>query len=199
MPRFFSPEFMWSLNTKSFRVNVRHHLLSQEDDFLRKVKWGYYDRISYLKFFILTWCHSDSLKILLRSDWTQLKIFWYFIILRNWTRSFDQLIFKGALAILLELFVSCQAPPHPVRRSTWVAKVNDWISQPSLDCAWVCKISPKYPIIFNFFSLWIKKISLGWIKKYQCQRRVSLFITTGQKYAGIISGPISRLEWSGVN
>jgi len=36
---------------------------------------------------------------------------------------------------------------------------------------------------FLFFSLQVKKISSGWVKKYQGHGRVSPLFTAGQKYA----------------
>jgi len=43
----------------------------------------------------------------------------------------------------------------------------------------------------QFFSLRVKKISSGHVKKYLGQRQVSLFFTAGQKYAWVGSGPSS--------
>jgi len=45
--------------------------------------------------------------------------------------------------------------------------------------------------IFQFFSLWLNKISLGRVKKYLGQRWVGLLFTAGQKYARVGLGPIS--------
>jgi len=47
--------------------------------------------------------------------------------------------------------------------------------QPSM--VWVWKISPKT----SNFSLCVKKISSGWVKKYLGQRRVGLLFTADQK------------------
>jgi len=41
---------------------------------------------------------------------------------------------------------------------------------------------------FQLFSLWVKKISLGQVKKFLGQRRVSLSFPAGQKYARVRSG-----------
>jgi len=61
---------------------------------------------------------------------------------------------------------------------------------------WIWKISPKNPK-FSFFSLWVKKISTGRIKKYPVERRVGLLFTAGQKYACVRSGPICNfLTWN---
>jgi len=38
---------------------------------------------------------------------------------------------------------------------------------------------------FAIFSLMIKKISSGWVKKYPGQRRVGLLFTAGQKYGWV--------------
>jgi len=63
------------------------------------------------------------------------------------------------------------------------------LGQPSMVWVWVWKISPKY---FKFyFSLRVKKISTGWVKKYLGQRQVGFLFTAGQKYARVGSGPIS--------
>jgi len=55
------------------------------------------------------------------------------------------------------------------------------------------KISPKNPK-FSIFALWVKKISLGRVKKYP--GHISLLFTAGQKYArvGSGSGPISNQD-----
>jgi len=65
--------------------------------------------------------------------------------------------------------------------------------QPSLGWIWVWKISAKN---LKFFSLRVKKIPLGQVKNYPCQRQVSLLFTAGQKYARVRSGPISILVTS---
>jgi len=57
-----------------------------------------------------------------------------------------------------------------------------------------CKISLKNTKFFNFFLLGSKKISLGQVKKYPDQKRVSLLYTVSQKYAWVGSGPISTVE-----
>jgi len=44
---------------------------------------------------------------------------------------------------------------------------------------------------FSIFSLRVKKMSLGWVKKYPGQSRVGLLFTAGQKYVWVWSGPIS--------
>jgi len=46
---------------------------------------------------------------------------------------------------------------------------------------------------FSFFSLGIKKISSGQVKKYLGQRRAGLLFTAGQKYAPVRSGQGSSL------
>jgi len=52
------------------------------------------------------------------------------------------------------------------------------------------KFSPKNPNI-SFFHPWIKKISLGQVKKYLVQRCVDSFLTAGQKYVRVGAGLIS--------
>jgi len=49
----------------------------------------------------------------------------------------------------------------------------------------------------QFFHFGSKKISSGWIKKFLGQRRVTLFLVLGQKYARIGPGPISTLAIKG--
>jgi len=54
----------------------------------------------------------------------------------------------------------------------------------------------KFPLkiqIFQFFPLWVKKISSGWVKKYPGRRHVGLLFTAGQKYARVWSGPTSTI------
>jgi len=41
---------------------------------------------------------------------------------------------------------------------------------------------------FSIFSLGVKKISSGWVKKYPNQRRVGILFTAGQKYTVVGSG-----------
>jgi len=41
--------------------------------------------------------------------------------------------------------------------------------------------------IFQFFSVRVKKIALGWVKKYPGQRQVSLLFATGRDGSGPIS------------
>jgi len=47
---------------------------------------------------------------------------------------------------------------------------------------------PKKSQIFQLRPLWVKKISLGQVRKYLGQRRVSLLFTAGQKYTRLGSG-----------
>jgi len=54
--------------------------------------------------------------------------------------------------------------------------------------------SPKNLNVFQFFSLHVKKISSGGVKKYVGQRRVDPLFIVGQKYARAGSGPISSLR-----
>jgi len=42
---------------------------------------------------------------------------------------------------------------------------------------------------FSIFSLWVKKISSGWVKKFQSQRRVGLLFTAGQSRLKSGQGP----------
>jgi len=61
----------------------------------------------------------------------------------------------------------------------FVAQVGSgWVSQLRFGFG---KIPLKIPI-FLIFSLLVKKISLGGVKKYSGQRRVGLLFTAGQKY-----------------
>jgi len=55
---------------------------------------------------------------------------------------------------------------------------------------WVRKISPKTSKI-SIFSLGVKKVSSGQVKKYPGQRQVGLLFIAGQKKARVGSWPIS--------
>jgi len=53
--------------------------------------------------------------------------------------------------------------------------------QPFIVWVWIWKISPKNVNFFIFFSLPVKKIFSGQVKKYPGQRQVGLLFTAGQK------------------
>jgi len=50
---------------------------------------------------------------------------------------------------------------------------------------------PQKSLIFQFFDLWVKKISTSWVKKYSDQSQDGLLITTGQKYPRVSFGPVN--------
>jgi len=60
--------------------------------------------------------------------------------------------------------------------------------QLSMVWAWVWKIFPKYS---KFFPLGSRKISSSQVKKYRGKGRVGFLFTTCQKYAWVMSVPIS--------
>jgi len=47
---------------------------------------------------------------------------------------------------------------------------------------------------FQFLSGWVKKISIGWAKKYPCQSQVSLWFTVGYARDKVGSRPMSTLD-----
>jgi len=69
---------------------------------------------------------------------------------------------------------------HHTSNSHWLHSDEYGSGQPSVVWVWFWETSPKNVKFFNF-SLWVKKISLGRVKKYLGQRRVSILFTVGQK------------------
>jgi len=62
------------------------------------------------------------------------------------------------------------------------SKTFDKVSgKPFMVWVWIWKIFPKNITFFNFFPFGSKNFSLGWVKKYPGQGRVSHLFTAGQK------------------
>jgi len=101
------------------------------------------------------------------------------------------------MLFLLPEYISREADTHSIifktlliYSLTWITLHSDGSGSKFFDPGWVShlwigfgfgKFNLKIPN-FQFFPLRVKKISLGWVKKYLGQRQVSLLFTAGQKY-----------------
>jgi len=70
----------------------------------------------------------------------------------------------------------------------WLWSGRVWSGQPFMVWVWIWKISPENVKFFNFFPFRSKKISLGWVRKYPGQRRVSILLRV-KSMLGLGQGP----------